>query len=115
MSKKITHRFLCSKMMLPEHCSKLREYTAKNRWEKDHRRPDLDEQFQQELQQILTEACKTCKLLRVVLLEESGYRTITGVPRQTVPGSGIIYFDTGRSKMMPVSTEVIIKLDFVHD
>ncbi len=112
MSKKITQQFLCSKMMLPEHCSNLREHNTKNRWEENHRRPDFDEQFQEELQQILLEACASLKLLRVVLLEESGYRTITGVPRHTDPESGIIYFDTGEPKMIPVRAEAIIKLDF---
>ncbi len=98
MSKKATHQFLCSKMMLPEHCAGLREHVTARQRAENNRRPELDEQFREEMQQLLEQALATRQAVEVTVLESCGCRFFSGVLLRSDPGAGLIYLDTGSSR-----------------
>lgn len=108
----MNQQFLCSKMMLPEHCSELRKHTENSKWAEDYRRPLLDEQFREELQQRLEQAFAARKALRVAILQDRAHHTITGVPLRFEPTTGVIYFDTGGPQPMPILAAEIVNLEF---
>lgn len=111
MSKKIKQQFLCSKMMLPEHYSDLQKHTAGKQWAENHRRPHLDEQFQEELQQILEQALSEHKPLKIITLNNKGYRVYSGIPLRSDPTTGLILLDSGKCRPQRVKACEVISIE----
>ncbi len=98
MSKKLNQQFSCSKMFLPEHRASLKQRNEKLQRDEDHRRPILDEQRQEELQQILEQAISNKQPLKLIALNDSGYRSYHGVPLRCDTAAGIIIIDSGSAR-----------------
>ncbi len=111
MSKKMTQQFLCSKMMLPEHCSGLRKYAEDKKWAENHRRPLLDEQFREELQQILELAMAEQQPLKFTVLDSGGYRAYSGIPLRSDPATGLIYLRSGSSRLQAVKASEVVGIE----
>ncbi len=111
MSKKITRQFLCSKMMLPEHCSGLKEYAARKQWEENCRRPNLDEQLQEELQQAFEQALAKKQILKITILNDSGYRTYSGIPLRSDCAAGLIYLHTDKGRPQAVKAADVVQIE----
>lgn len=111
MSKKLTRQFDCSKMMLPEHRAGLRRHIDQIEWDEKHRRPRLDEQRREELQGILETALLKQQPVKVTVLNENGFEVYHGVPRRLDPAFGLIYLDTGHSRLLPVRASEVVQLD----
>ncbi len=114
MSKKINQQFLCSKMMLPEHYSDLRKHAAGKQWTENHRRPHLDEQFQEELQQILEQALSEQKLLKIITLNSKGYRVYSGIPLHSDPSTGLIWLGSGKCRPQSIRACEVISIEPVR-
>jgi hypothetical protein len=80
MSKKINHQFHCSRMMLPEHCSVLREHSVELERKENFLIPNHDEQQLEECQQLLEQALADGLELSFMLVTASGREAIRGVP-----------------------------------
>ncbi len=80
MSKKISQQFACSKMMLPEHSRSLQEHSAAVYRAENQRRPILDEQKMEELQQVLAEALFRRAALKISIVDQSNCSIVHGVP-----------------------------------
>ncbi len=102
MSKKISQQFACSRMMLPEHCSSLRQHAASVKRAEEQRQSLTDEQLQAEQQQLLESAICHKLSLEFTLLEESGRCRISGVPCRIDVTAGMIYIDTGSGKPVKI-------------
>jgi len=112
MSKKFNQQFACSRMMLPEHRSSLQQHNAKTAWEENHRRPFLDEQRQEELQQLLEQAIFKQQRLNFTVLNNGGYQTITGIPLRSDPAAGFIYiFDAGGTRRRKIMAADVVNLE----
>ena len=101
MSKKIDRQFCCSKMMLPEHRSGLRDNAARNRLHEENNRPELDEQQRERLQQTFEQALAERQTLLVTIITKAGRKTFTGTPLRSDPASGIIIFSSGSASARP--------------
>lgn len=112
MSKKINQQFLCSRMMLPEHCSGLNDYTLRKKWAENHRRPDLDDQQQEQLQYELEQALAEQQELIITVLNESGYHTCIGVPLRIDPTTGLIFIHTGKNRPGAVKAADVVKIAY---
>lgn len=110
MSKKINQQFLCSRMMLPEHCSGLNEHAFRKKWEENHRRPDMDDQLQEQLQQELEQALAKQQALKITFLDYSGYHTYIGVPLRIDPTAGLIFLHTGKGRPRAVKAAEVVKI-----
>lgn len=110
MSGKLFRQFCCSKMMLPEHCNLLKEHCASAEWNENHRRPDHDEQLQEELQQVLDEAMAERRPLNIKYLDESGYHIYSGVPRRCDPAAGKIFFSAVSGTVCIISASEIVEI-----
>ncbi len=102
MSKKLTGQFLCSRMMLPEHCSGLQKHADQLDWDEAHRYPDLDEQRQEEMQQIFEQALAGQTALEITTLTSSGYRHYSGTPLRIDQACGLIYLRDKEGKLIKV-------------
>ncbi len=111
MSKKFSQQFSCSKMMLPEHRGSLQQHADQNRWEQEYRRPILDEQEQEQLQQILEQALSKKQSIKLIVLNESGRQTIYGIPLRINPGTGTILLSTGCVRPLAVKAADVIHLE----
>ena len=111
MSKKISQQFLCSKMMLPEHCAGLKEYAAGKQWAENHRRPDIDQQMHEELQRTLEQALVKQESLKITILNDSGYRTYSGIPVHSDPASGLICLQNGRNRPKTVKAAEVVRIE----
>jgi len=98
-------------MMLPEHRSGLQRYAARKQWEADHRRPVMDEQRQEELQQVLEQALLNGQALKLTVLNERGFTGCTAIPLRIEPSTGLIYFCTGASRHLAVRAAEIVHLE----
>ncbi len=98
MSKKLNQQFSCSKMFLPEHRASLQQRSEKLQQDEDRRRPILDEQRQEELQQILEQAILNKQPLKLIVLNGSGYESCYGVPLRCDTATGIITVDSGNAR-----------------
>ena len=112
MSKKMTHQFNCSKMMLPEHHSTLQKHEADIRSREKYRRPSLDEQRQEELQYLFEAALLQGRQLKITVLKENGYQTYSGLPRPGQGNPGFLNLRSmgGKQKNIRLTEIVDIKL-----
>ena len=81
MSKKLKNQFLCSRMMLPEHKERLREYHKKMYGGKTEL-PLFDEQQLEEFQCLLIQSLQCGLEVELTILTETGQKIITGVVRK---------------------------------
>lgn len=96
---------------MPEHCSSLQEHTAVRQWTEDHRRPHLDEQFQEQLQQVLVQALANQQTLKITVLSSSGYRTYSGVPLRSDPATGLIYLHAGKGRPQTIKAAEVVGIE----
>ena len=110
MSKKLTGQFLCSRMMLPEHCSGLQKYADQLDWDETHRHPELDEQRQEEMQQIFEQAMACRASLEITTLTGSGYRHYSGTPLRSDQAFGLIYLRGREGDLIKIKAREVVKL-----
>ena len=79
MSKKIARQFDCSRMMLPEHCSCLRQYTTGLKKE-ENCPAEPDEQLLEERQNLLERALAEKIMLKITIIDDKERSTIAGIP-----------------------------------
>jgi hypothetical protein len=111
MSKKINRQFACSRMMLPEHSGTLEEHNSSAAWDETHRRPHLDEQRQEEMQQILARAILNRLKIKLIILNGSGYHTYCGVPLPGDSTAGKFFIDTGAARPLAVRAAEVVCLE----
>ncbi len=112
MSKKINQQFHCSKMMLPEHCGKLRDHADRLEREEIYRRPVIDEQLWEEQQRILGQALFTGQQIMITIINSSGYHTYRGVPLRIDQIAGFILIENGEQRPFKIRATEIIRLEF---
>ncbi|MEW5784577.1 MAG: YolD-like family protein [Bacillota bacterium] len=111
MSKKLTHQFGCSRMMLPEHRGQLQRHREQTRQREEYRRPLFDEQQQEQFQHALEQSLRHGLPLQVtVVLTGSGRRTFTGTVSRTDPVAGRIFLNTADG-ILAISTRQIIVIE----
>lgn len=114
MSKKISQQFKCSKMMLPEHNYQYSADKLNAKHQDARRRPALDEQYQEQLQQKLSRAVMEQRLIRVKILSTDGCCTYRGIPRRVNPVTGIIDLDDDCGRIQRIKASEVINLDFCN-
>ena len=110
MSKKLTGQFLCSRMMLPEHCSGLQKHADQLDWDEAHRHPELDEQRQEEMQQVFEQALAGHNALEITTLTSSGYRVYSGTPLRSDQAFGLVYLRDREGKLIRIKTREVVGL-----
>lgn len=110
MSKKLTGQFLCSRMMLPEHCAGLQKHAGQLDWDEAHRFPELDEQRQEEMQQAFEQALAGKAALAITTLTSSGYRQYSGTPVRIDQVSGFIYLRDREGKLVKIKAREVVSL-----
>lgn len=115
MSKKIRQQFSCSKMMLPEHSVHYATHKISTKKEELHRRPALDEQYQEQLQQNLSLAMMEQRLIRIKILNAEGFCTYSGIPRRINQVTGTIDLDDGGTAVKRIRASEVVSLDFSKD
>jgi len=110
MSKKLTGQFLCSRMMLPEHCSGLQKHADQMDWDETHRYPELDEQRQEEMQHAFEQALAGKAPLEITTLTSIGYRQYSGTPVRIDQVSGLIYLRDREGKLVKIKAREVINL-----
>ncbi len=108
MSKKLTHQFLCSRMMLPEHCSGLQKHADQLDWDEIHRYPELDEQRQEEMQQVFEQALAGQTAVEITTLTNSGYRFYRGIPLRIDQAHGLVYLRDKEGKLIKIPSRETI-------
>ncbi len=111
MSKKFNQQFACSKMMLPEHRGSLQEHKQKLEWKESNRRPFLDEQRHEELQQLLEQATFKRHELNFTVLYSNGYQIINGIPLYSDPATGLIFLDSGEHRPQIIRASEVIHIE----
>ena len=97
-------------MMLPEHCSVLREHSAGLEREENCYLPAHDEQLLEECQQILEQALAGSLELSFTVVTSSGREIITGVPLRFEQLSAAIVIDRGGSTLQKIDIGDIVSL-----
>ncbi|MGM0652224.1 MAG: YolD-like family protein [Bacillota bacterium] len=110
MSKKLTSQFLCSRMMLPEHCSKLQNHADQLNWDEAHRCPELDEQQQEKMQQVFEQALAGQTALEITTLTSSGYQLYSGIPVRSNQAPGLVYLRDREGKLIKVKAREVVTL-----
>ena len=112
MSKKISQQFNCSRMMLPEHQSRLNDHAEQTMRREKYRRPFLDEQYREELQYTLEAALTEKKPVMIIAQNSKGYQTVSGILRCINTTAGTLYIDTGCDNIVSVKATEVITLAF---
>ncbi len=110
MSKKLTGQFLCSRMMLPEHCSGLQKHADQLDWDEAHRHPELDEQRQEEMQQSFEQALAGQTALEITTLTNQGYRFYSGIPLRIDQAYGLVYLREREGKLIKIKAREVTGL-----
>ena len=110
MSKKLTGQFLCSRMMLPEHCSGLQKHADQLDWDEAHRYPDLDEQRQEEMQQAFEQALAEQAAIEITTLTNSGYRHYSGTPHRCDQAFDLVYLRDREGKLIKIKARDVVGL-----
>jgi len=110
MSKKLTGQFLCSRMMLPEHCFGLQKHADQLDRGEAHRHPDLDEQRQEEMQQVFEQALACQAALDITTLTSSGYRHYSGTPLRSDQAFGLVYLRDREGKLIKIKAREVVGL-----
>lgn len=112
MSEKLRRQFACSKMMLPEHCTMLREQALAEYRAENNSVPETDEQLQEEQQYILEAARSKGKTVTIKILDSSGYKHYTGIPLRCDSARGRILIRTLAGYDLEVSAAEVISIMF---
>lgn len=112
MSEKLRRQFACSKMMLPEHCTMLREQALAEYRAENNRVPETDDQLRAEQQYILEDARAGGKTVIIKTPGNSGYNHYAGTPLRYDSASGriLIRTVTGDGLEVPAAEVISIRL-----
>lgn len=110
MSEKLRRQFACSKMMLPEHCTMLREQALAEYRAENNRVPETDEQLQEEQQYILEDARCGEKTVIIKTADSSGYNHYAGIPLRCDSTRGIIYIRTLAGYNLEIAAAKVVNI-----
>lgn len=111
MSEKIWRQFGCSKMMLPEHCTMLREQTAADEWTQNHPLPACDEQLQEEQQRTLEAALAEGRPVKVQTQVDQKIEQHIAIPVSCDFTAGRIMFSAS-GRVFAIQAVDITSIDF---
>lgn len=115
MSKKYANQFLCSRMMLPEHRTKLARYRQEIEQAEQYRRLLLDQQQWEQFQVLLECSYFGGVPVRVTILEENGYRTVTGVVQKLLPVPGAMELSGANGRQRVLLRRVVAMIEVPAD
>ncbi|MBZ4686861.1 MAG: hypothetical protein PWQ96_524 [Clostridia bacterium] len=110
-SKKIYDQFTCSRMMLPEHKERLKNYRKKLQQKEKYRMPLFDEQQWEEFQFILEHSLHYDAKIQLTILQEESYLEVQGVVKglDTVKREITIATESGLRKL---NAKEIVNIDY---
>ena len=99
MSKKHSSKFLCSRMMLPEHAAALREHEKVKEEKLVYGMPDYDEQQMEEWESLLQRSMSEGKEVEITYMDSRGPIAVKGVVVETNQFAGYFFLSNENKRV----------------